>query len=309
MQTILGANGTIGRPLAKELLNYTDKVRLVSRNPKKINETDELFPADLSDPSQIDAAVAGSEVVYVLIGFEYSAKIWEEKWPRLIKAVIDSCERHNARLVFFDNMYAYDKSSLGNMTEDAPLNPPSRKGAVRKQLIEMIAMAISQDRIKALIARAADFYGPDNERSFLIEVTVKNFLKGKKANWFCNPDKKHSFTYTPDAARATALLGNTDDAYNQAWHLPTHPDALTGREMIRLIAKEMHAKDDIMVVGRFLTGLLGLFMPVMKETKEMLYQYEGDYIFRSDKFEKRFGVKPTSYEEGVRETVRSFLQL
>ncbi|MBV6513107.1 MAG: hypothetical protein FMNOHCHN_02633 [Ignavibacteriaceae bacterium] len=309
MQTILGANGTIGRPLAKELLNYTDKVRLVSRNPKKINETDELFPADLSDPSQIDAAVAGSEVVYVLVGFEYSAKIWEEKWPRLMKAVIDSCERHNARLVFFDNMYAYDAASLGNMTEDAPLSPPSRKGAVRKQLIEMITMAISQGRIKALIARAADFYGPDNERSFLIEVTVKNFLKGKKANWLCNPDKKHSFTYTPDAAKATALLGNTDDAYNQAWHLPTNPDALTGREMIRLIAKEMHAKDDIMVVGRFLTGLLGLFMPVMKETKEMLYQYEEDYIFRSDKFEKRFGIKPTSYEEGVRETVKSFLQL
>ena len=35
MQTILGANGTIGSVLAKELTNYTDKIRLVSRNPKK----------------------------------------------------------------------------------------------------------------------------------------------------------------------------------------------------------------------------------------------------------------------------------
>ena len=43
MQTILGANGTIGSLLADELIKYTDRIRLVSRNPKKVNETDELF--------------------------------------------------------------------------------------------------------------------------------------------------------------------------------------------------------------------------------------------------------------------------
>jgi len=46
MQTILGANGTIGSVLARELTAYTSKIRLVSRNPKKVNETDELRPAD-----------------------------------------------------------------------------------------------------------------------------------------------------------------------------------------------------------------------------------------------------------------------
>lgn len=306
MQTILGANGTIGKPLAKELIRYTNRIRLVSRNPVKVNETDEIFPADISSPAVVEKAIAGSEVVYVLVGFEYSAKVWEEKWPRFIEAVIEACEKHKARLVFFDNMYAYGTESLGHMTEEAPLNPPSRKGTVRKHLIEMIFSAVEQGRIKALIARAADFYGPENERSFLIEVTVKNFLKGRKANWFCDPDKKHSFTYTPDAAKATALLGNTEDAYNQVWHLPTHPEVLTGRQMIQLFAKEMNASDKIMTVGRFIIGVMGLFMPVMKETKEMLYQYENDYIFRSDKFEKRFGVQATRYEDGVRETVKSF---
>jgi nucleoside-diphosphate-sugar epimerase len=46
-------------------------------------------------------------------------------------------------------------------------------------------------------------------------------------------------------------------------------------------------------------NLLGLFIPVMSELKEMRYQYEQDYIFNSDKFEKRFGFKPTSYEAGI----------
>ncbi len=50
----MGADGTIGSVLAKELKNYTNQIRLVSRNPKKVNKTDELFPVDLSDASQFD---------------------------------------------------------------------------------------------------------------------------------------------------------------------------------------------------------------------------------------------------------------
>ena len=59
-QTILGANGTIGQVLAKELRNYTNQIRLVSRNPKKVNDTDELFPADLSDATMVEKAIEGS---------------------------------------------------------------------------------------------------------------------------------------------------------------------------------------------------------------------------------------------------------
>ncbi len=41
MQTFLGGNGIIANELAKELFqNYTKEIRLVSRNPKKINDTD-----------------------------------------------------------------------------------------------------------------------------------------------------------------------------------------------------------------------------------------------------------------------------
>ncbi len=47
MQTILGSSGIIGKELAKALPQYTNKIRLVSRNPKKVNDSDELFKANL----------------------------------------------------------------------------------------------------------------------------------------------------------------------------------------------------------------------------------------------------------------------
>jgi len=304
MQTILGANGTIGSVLAKELTTYTDKIRLVSRNPRKVNESDELFPADLSYPAIVDEAVEGSDVVYIVVGFDYNLKVWEEKWPNLIRATIDACIKHNARLVFFDNVYMYDINAISHMTEESMINPPSRKGAVRKQIAQMIMDEVKAGKLMALIARSADFYGPGNERSFVTEMVYKNFLKGMRANWFINPDKKHSFTYTPDAAKATAMLGNTEDAFNRVWHLPTDKNTLTGREFITLFAQEMNVANKVFVMPAWLIRVVGTFIPIMKEMPEMMYQFDRDYFFDSSKFEKKFNFKTTSYQEGVKLTVQ-----
>ena len=303
MQTILGATGTIGKLLAKELSAFTTDIRLVSRNPKKVNETDELFPTDLTDLANVDKAIQGSEIVYLLVGFEYKLKVWADNWPKLMRATIDACIKYNAKLVFFDNVYLYDKNEIPHMTEGSKINPPAKKGSIRKDIAEMLLNETKAGNLIAMITRSADFYGPDNKSSLLIELIYNNFKKGKAANWFINVDKKHSFTYTPDAAKATALLGNTNDAFNQVWHLPTDKNTLTVREISALFAKEMNEANKIFVFPKWLIKLLGLFIPIMKEMPEMLYQYDQDYIFDSSKFDKRFNFQTTTYNEGVRKTV------
>ncbi|UJH92462.1 hypothetical protein LZ575_08180 [Antarcticibacterium sp. 1MA-6-2] len=49
--------------------------------------------------------------------------------------------------------------------------------------------------------------------------------------------------------------------------------------------------------------LIGIFVPFMRELPEMLYQYNRDYVFESEKFERRFNIKPTPYPEGIKEIV------
>jgi nucleoside-diphosphate-sugar epimerase len=124
-----------------------------------------------------------------------------------------------------------------------------------------------------------------------------------RANWFIDADKKHSFTFTPDAARATALLGNTDDAFNTIWHLPTDKNVLTGREFVELFSKEMKVANKLFVMPVWIIKIVGIFVPVMKEMPEMMYQYDRDYFFDSSKFEKRFKFNITTYSEGIKHTV------
>jgi hypothetical protein len=46
--------------------------------------------------------------------------------------------------------------------------------------------------------------------------------------------------------------------------------------------------------------LMGLFVPVLRENDEMMYQFEHDYRFDSSKIESAFGLRPTPYLQGIR---------
>jgi nucleoside-diphosphate-sugar epimerase len=304
MQTILGSSGIIGKELAKALPQHTNKIRLVSRNPKKINESDELFKANLFNADETMKAVEGSEIVYLTVGLQYDTNIWRTQWPPLMKNVIGACKKNKSKLVFFDNVYSYGKVN-GWMTEETLAKPDSEKGKVRAELSEMIMNEVKQGNLKAIIVKAADFYGPETPLSFVNIMVFDNFKKGKKAQWFIDVNKKHSFTYTPDAGKGTAILGNTESAYNQVWHLPTNRSVLTGKEFIELAAKAMGVKPEYTVVKKWMVQMLGLFNKVVKESVEMLYQNDSDYLFDSTKFEKAFNFKSISYEEGILNTAKS----
>lgn len=303
MHTILGAGGTIAQELARHLPGLTSApLRLVSRHPQRVNLTDQTLAADLTDPAQTDRAVAGSSVVYLAAGLPYNAATWQRDWPRLMTNVVEACEKHGAKLVFFDNVYMYGRVD-GPMTEQTPFNPVSKKGEVRARIARQLLDAMQAGRVQGLIARAADFYGPNVANSVPNLLILANLKKGKAAQWPANADLPHSLTFTPDAGRATALLGTTPAAYGQTWHLPTAAPALTARQFAAQAAAAYGVPLKISALPKWTMRALGLFVAPVRESVEMLYQNEHPYVFDSSKFERQF-FAPTPYAEGIRQAAR-----
>ncbi len=298
MQTILGANGVIGRELSRHLPQYTDHIRQVSRSPRRVNGTDELFAADLLDAKATADAVAGSAVAYLVAGLSYSANVWDQQWPTVMRNVIDACKRHKSALVFFDNVYAYGLVD-GVMTEETPYNPCSKKGEVRARIATTLMEEARRGELKGMIVRAADFYGPGAVLS-LTHATVTGRLKaGKTPQWIGNPSALHTLTYTPDAGLSLARLGNTPTAYGQVWHALTCKDAMTGEQFVRVACELSGRPYGIQVAPRWMLRLMGLFVPVLRENMEMLYQFEHDYRFDSSKAERALELTATGYRKGV----------
>lgn len=299
--TILGAGGSVSDALIPELQRRKIEIRLVSRRATPVDGVTDNISADLLDSRAVSNAVAGTSVAFLVAGLPYSTKVWQEKWPIVMQNAIDACEKHKVKLVFFDNVYMYGRVE-GKMTEEIPNNPCSKKGEVRAKIATMLMDAVKSGKIQGLIARAADFYGPNTHLSMFTNLAIDNIKKGKKPQALLHDDKKHSFTFIPDTGRALADLAADASAFNQIWHLPTSNPALTGKEMIEIFIKYYGSQQKYSILSKIMVNIGSLFVPVVREIKEMLYQYEHDYYFDSTKFEKHFGYGATNYEEGLKQT-------
>ncbi|MDV3928732.1 NAD-dependent dehydratase [Elizabethkingia anophelis] len=300
MQTILGANGQIGEELARELKrNFTSDIRIVSRRAQKVNDTDEIFSADLSVREKAIEAVKGSEIAYFTLGLPISSDLWEKQFPVILRNVIDACKVNGTKLVFFDNTYMYPQDDR-ILTENTAFDPVGRKGRVRRQMAEMVLKEIRSGELEAVICRAPEFYGPAKTQSITNTLIFNNIKEGKTLKVPLSDKKKRSLIWTPDASRATALIGNTPDAFGQTWHLPVDKSHPTYREFIR-IASEIYGRDlKYSVVPRFVFSIGALFNKKMKELLELLPRYEYNNIFDDSKFRNRFpNFQVTSYQQGI----------
>jgi nucleoside-diphosphate-sugar epimerase len=276
----------------------------VARNPKTIDGTQSMA-ADLSDAAQTRAAVEGAETACLLVGLPYDLSVWRELWPRIMRNAVDACKNSGTKLLFFDNVYMYGRVD-GPMTEATPYRPSSKKGEIRAGIATMLMDETRAGNLQAMIARAADFYGPQTKNGVPNVLVLEPYARGGTASWLVNAGVPHSLTFTPDAARAVAMLIERDSAWNQVWHLPTTPEPPTGKAFIEMAAAAFGIAPKYRVLGKPMLRLVGLFNPAVRESLEMLYQSEYPYIFDSSKFAAEFGFSGTPYADGIRIAAKSY---
>ena len=304
--TIIGAGGAIGTPLAEELIKNGHQVRLLSRSGRSIAGA-ESRKTDVFNQQDLKEAVRGSKVVFLLVGLDYNTKLWQEQWPVVMHHSLTACSETGVPLIFFDNVYMYGPVE-GKMTEETPFNPSSKKGAVRAKIATMLLDAVKRGEVTASIARSADFYGPwADEKSQFYQTVFKNLSEGKKSQWLGNPAMPHSMSYTLDCARALVILANDPSSFNQTWHMPTHNPPPIPTDLVQIAAREMGVPyKGVQAAPKFLVRLIGLFVPIMREMVEMVYQNERSYWFDSGKFQRTYNYNPVDYEQGIRESVAFF---
>jgi hypothetical protein len=125
-------------------------------------------------------------------------------------------------------------------------------------------------------------------------------LAGRSAQVLSNPGIVHTYHYTLDVAAGLATLGEApDDAYGQWWMLPAAP-AQSSRAIIERFAAALGRPIAIERVPGFVLAAMGLFMPMMRELREMQYQFNEPFLVDDARFRARFGGTATSLDEGAR---------
>jgi len=299
IHTVLGANGAIGKAVIKELEIRQLQIRKVSSKSTWIQ-------ADLLRREDAEKAIGGSSYVYLCIGLPYNTKVWETQWPQIMQNVIDACEKAQAKLIFLDNIYMYASPLPVPFDESTSQNPNSKKGKARKQTADLMIKALRDNKIKGLIGRSADFYGEGAVNSTFYISFLERMILGKGPQTLVSADIEHTYANVIDNGRALVELALNDDCYGEVWHLPVG-EPITTNGMLALFNKKLDSNFKISVMPTLLKKILSLFIPILKETKEMEYQFEQKYVMSDHKFRKRFpNFKVTSYQSGVDSMVEWF---
>lgn len=304
-KVIIFGYGAVGRAAVEVAARHGWQVSVAQRSrPASLPGGVAFIPCDVLDAAAVEQAVAGAGQIVVAIGFPYEGKVWKARWPRAMSNLIEACARHEARMVFVDNLYMYGPQSRP-LTEDMPLTDFGVKPAVRAEVTRLWQAATRTVRIAAL--RAPDFYGPGVGLSHVGDSAFGAIARGRPATLLLAPDTPHAFAYVPDVGRAVGtLLGAPDDAYGEAWHVPCAP-VITPRRILELGAAGIGRTARIRNVPLWLLRAAGLFPGFMAEMAEMRFTFDRPYEVDSRKFASRFWGDATPFETGAPATARSFL--
>lgn len=302
---VLGASGAVGKAVIEALQDRKLDVVAVARS-KKRNDIP-CRSADLLVPQQAHAAIQGGTHVYLCVGLPYNKEVWKRDFPIIMRNVIDACKEAKARLIYLDNIYMYGPAPLTvPFDETHPQYPITHKGKARKETTDLLLETIERGEIEALVGRAADFYGPGAINSPFYISFLDRMLQGKAPQSIAIPGVKHTYAYVPDLGRALVALALDTSAYGQVWHLPVG-EAVTVKEMLVHFNRVLGKEYAVSFLAPWMRKLLSLFIPVLKETGEMMYQFESEYQMSFAKFKHHFpDFKYTSYEQGVKDTVAYF---
>lgn len=299
LHVVLGATGGAGSAVVRELAVRGRRARAVSRSGRGDAVPGvEHISADAAVPGSLRAACDGAAVVYHCINVPYEQ--WAARLLPIAEGVIAAAAAAGAKLVVADNLYLYGRVN-GPMTEATPRNPQGPKGRLRVQLEQRLLDAHHSGTVRVAIGRASDFVGHQANSAPMVLV-VKPALTGGKASWLGSLDAPHTLSYLPDVAWGLVTLAEREESLGEIWHLPAG-EPLTGRQLIDMVFEELWQRPRMGLIRRPMMRLAALFSPMIRESLEVLYQFEYPFIMDADKFVRMFDSRVTPHRQAIRQTI------
>lgn len=303
---VVGA-GPVGRSTARVLVGQGHEVVLASRSgsgPDIVGVRREK--ADAADADRLAALAEGAAALYNCVN-PPSYNLWTTQWPPIAAALLTVAERTEAVLVTAGNLYPYGPVDRP-MVEGMPDAGAGVKARLRAQMWADALAAHQAGRIRTVEVRGSDYMGPGiTSANGHIPMVTPRALAGKSVWAFGRVDVPHSFTDVRDMGRALAAVAQRPEAWGRTWHAPTNP-ARTQVEVVADICRSV-GRDPVAVRPwpRAMLGLGGLVVPVFRELRETVYQFQRPYVIDSTAIEGEFGLAPTPWGDVCRATAQSAL--
>ncbi|MDF1603152.1 NAD-dependent epimerase/dehydratase family protein [Nocardioides sp. YIM 152315] len=299
LHVIVGA-GPVGRATAIQLAGEGHEVLLVSRSgsgPAVPGVRREAV--DAADADRLTELTTGATALYNCVN-PPSYTVWPTFWPPVAAAFLTAAQRTGATLVTASCLYAYGPVDEP-MVEGMPDAATTKKARIRARMWAEARAAHEAGRIAAVEVRGSDYMGPwVAPASGQVARVTAAALAGRTVRVMGRPDRPHSFTDVRDMGRALAAVAQAPRTWGRVWHAPTNAprtQAEAVADVCRAAGREPVA---VKPFPRWVLGVGGAVVPVLRELRETEYQFTRPYVLDSSAIARELGLEPTPWAEVCR---------
>lgn len=307
---LFGASGSTGASIAVALEAAGERYRVVGRNRAALEDEfgqrplAEIAVWNPDDPASVQAAAAGIDTIFYLVGVPYNHF---ELHPQLMRATLNGAIAAGVRrIVLLSPIYSYGRPQAASVDESHPRDPDTFKGKMRKEQEDLVLAAHAAGRIEGTVLHIPDFYGGDPKKSLVGDIFVAA-VSNRRANVIGPIDKPHQYALVDDVGPLALALAREDRAYGKAWNF-AGSGTITQREFANKVFAQAGRKTQLMVANIFMLRLIGLFDPIMREFVEMSY-LQSDPVLLDDSALRALlpGLHVTSYDNGIAKILSSMI--
>lgn len=291
---VVGA-GPVGRETARLLGEEGHDVILTSRSVgSNALRNVRSIQADATDASALSRVCRGADAVFMCAMATYHR--WPTDFFPIIDGTVQAAEAVGAKLIVLGNLYGYGKNGESPLRSDMPLDPNSKKGTARTIMWQRAVRA----GVPAIEIRSSDYLG-HGAISYFSLIALPSIIEDKPIAFIGDLDATHAWSFTKDVARTLVAASRYTGEWGRAFHVPSQHASPS--ELIRKTAA---------MLGREVVETHSYSIPEMEalgmhELIEMRYLFETPLLVDSSDAETLLGVKVSSLEEMIADTLQDHL--
>jgi nucleoside-diphosphate-sugar epimerase len=303
--TVLGSNGHMGNAAMIAFRDAGWTVTGLGRaNRRPVAGTD-FVQGDADHVSVVSSAIADADVVFHGLHLPYDQ--WGEgRAEKQLQVVLDAMGSSGKTLLFPGTIYNY---RAGDRTIAPGLRQSGEKprGEIRIRLEQMLAEAAASGRIRVIIMRAGDFFGPGNRDDWYDAGMFMDFAKGRICH-LGDPGTRHSWAYLPDLGRAFARVAEMRDGFAafERFHFAGY--WVAHAQIMTAIQAGLGTTLKVAPLPWWMLGAMGLVNPVMRDIYRMRYLWENEMELVDPRLDALLGPGfATPFETAVAATARELV--
>lgn len=298
---IVAGAGPVGTAVAQVLAQQGDTVTVTTRSGRGPDSPGITSIAlDARNTSALSDLADGAATIFNCVNpGDYTQ--WDSLWPPIADSLLLAAERSGATLAITGNLYPYGPLDTA-MVEGMPDAATDHKGRLRAKMWADALAAHRAGKVRAVEVRGSDFVGPGVGNNGHLTRQLPALASGKVCRVVGFADQPHTWTYVPDMAAALIAAAADETSHAHIWHAPANP-ARTQREALGDLARAGGWKQArVKAMPASFLRLGAAFSPLVREIRELEYQWVAPYLLDDTATRAQFDLEPTPWEEALSAT-------